>query len=221
MADQETKRPVSYRPPHIYSIAAGAFTVLLILISFLCLFKLNESQLSAYGTFIGASATAITLCWMVAGFWLQRHVIQKQSLDQSLQRGILKQQVLVVVFDKYFIRLEEIAGRLNLALYPPMNSGVSYENQNSIDLLLKRPTLIRDLQEAYTSGTLMPLVHASSYLAVHDALTSSLHADAEIESHARSLRDLIYRTNASELARRITSAVDHLPKFGREGAWRH
>ena len=96
-----TEQMYHYRPPRTYAIFAIIFTVVIVIATAVIFRHFDDTKIAAYGTLLGSSATAVTLCWLVAGFWLQRHTLDKQSHEQMLQRNLIRQQAVAALLDKY------------------------------------------------------------------------------------------------------------------------
>jgi hypothetical protein len=207
-------RGYHYRPPRIYAAFAAIFTVILIILTAAILLKFDDNKIEAYGTALGSSATAITLCWLVAGYWLQRHVLDKQSHDQMMQRVLIRQQAVVLLLDKYMISFNQVARRLHSSLYPSFDGPPIPPDRDAIQLLLQQVSLGDDLKEAYSANHLVPLVHAASYLSKYADLTALLAPDPELEEHDLLMKKLIDGNNVTLLARRLDAAMKSLPELG-------
>ena len=205
-----------YRPPKIYSLTAILFSIFVVIAFWYLLKNLDTTNISAYGSFLGAGATAITLCWMVAGFWLQRHIIDKQSHDQVLQRALLRQQTILPLIDRHIASMDIVAIRIYKSLYVK-NKVASFQGNEAATLLLQKITLSADLREAFEGGNFLPLIHASSYIDKYQALMELFVPDPELEQHDAGLRKLIEGSHTTALGRRLQSAIQSLPELGTDG----
>ncbi len=210
----------------IYFIVSSLLTIMFILVGVILPITVSATELSAYGSYVSGLSTAIALCWLVSGYWLQRaelnslhnqFLLQQEAYTEGRRAHL--QTVTMSFLPSFYARLDQIAYSIYISLYTDADRRFSvdgwaekqYEESYWISLLLKQADFEERLLHNYESGFPLALTVASSFVREYDSLKSTFSMPTFDEEIAKIVVRSIESHKSAALRRRIFAVLGSTP----------